>query len=159
MVPGGGETMKFMAKKPHLALRQAIDFVRLHCVDRGHLMRDEVECVPAPRSTVVISHSVAPPRIAPRFDRRLPIHFGRSRPTILAHTGNLSETGLFVATHTPMTDGLLLGLTLQLEHCKVPLRASVAWRRTTTRPGGDCGMGVSLVNPPSNYISYIRALA
>ncbi len=158
MVPGGGETMKFMAKKPEPALRQAIDFVRLHCVSRGHLMRDEVAAVPARRSSVSINHTAPPPRIAPRFERRLPLHFGRSRPTILAHTGNLSETGLFVETPTPLTDGLFLGLTLQLEHCKVPLRASVAWRRTQGVPGVGSGMGVSLVNPPSNYVSYIRAL-
>ena len=55
-------------------------------------------------------------------------------------------------------NGEFLGLSLQLEHCKVPLRASVAWRRMLEAQGQDCGMGVRLVNPPTSYVSYIRAL-
>jgi len=160
MVPGGGDTMKFMAKKQHVVLQEAIDFVRLHCVSRGHLLRDELQAVGSPGRSVSVGPRPDPSTpTAPRFHRRLPVHFGRSRPTILGHTGNLSETGLFVATPTPLTLGELLGLSLQLEHAKVPLRASVAWRRMDRGPGLDCGMGVSLVNPPTTYTRYIHALA
>jgi hypothetical protein len=160
MVPGGGESIKFMAKTEQEALRQAIDFVRRHCVTKGHLMRDEIESVAVPRQPFTSGVPIdSVPRVAPRYDRRLPVHFGRSRPTILGHTDNLSETGLFVATDTPPTEGELLGLLLELEHCKLPLRGSVAWRRSQRSPGRSCGMGMHLVNPPSTYVSYVRALS
>jgi hypothetical protein len=160
MVPGGGETIKFMAQTEDDAVRQAVDFIRRHCVSKGHLMRDEIEPVETPTSAVAVTIPRDPAlRNLPRYERRLPVQFGRSRPSILAHTGNLSESGLFVVTPTPLTDGELLGLLLELEHCKLPLRASVAWRRTQRAPRRDSGMGVSLVNPPSSYVSYVRALA
>ena len=161
MVPGGGETLKFMAKTEDDAIRRAVDFIRRHCLTKGYTMRDEVQFVaPLERKMVVVGGPVdrsAPP--APRFERRLPIRFGRSRPTLLGHTGNLSETGLFVATRTPLSDGELLGLSLELEHCKVPLRGSVAWHRALRNPSLNLGMGLRLFNPPTVYVDYIRALA
>ncbi len=159
MVPGGGETIKFLAKRKDDALRQAIDFARSHCVDRGYLMRDELQCLDAPhRRTAARDGSALPPR-APRYQRRLPVRFGRSRPTLLGTTENLSETGLFVVTSMPLAEGELLGLSLELEHCKVPLRAEVAWSRGTRQPGRATGMGLALVEPPPVYVDYVRCLA
>jgi hypothetical protein len=158
MIPGGGETLKFMGNSEELVTRKAIDFIRQHCVAKGYLMRDEVQFVrPLKRSFLVAGSRVAAQRF-PRFDRRLPVRFGHNRPTTLGHTGNLSESGLFIQTGQPVLDGELLGLLLELEHCKVPLRGSVAWRRTERRAGLDSGMGLRLVSPPSNYVDYVRAL-
>jgi hypothetical protein len=158
MIPGGGETLKFLSKSEERVTRKAIDFIRQHCVAKGYLMRDEVQFVrPLKRSFVVAGSRVAAQRF-PRFDRRLPIRFGHNRPTILGRTVNLSESGLFIETGKPTHDGEQLGLMLELEHCKVPLRGSVAWRRTERHSGLDCGMGLRLVSPPSNYVDYVRAL-
>ena len=87
------------------------------------------------------------------------VRFGRSRPTLQGYTANLSSTGLFIATESILSDGELLGLTLELEHCKVPLRASVAWQRAVVRSSWPQGMGMRLVSPPPVYVDYVRALA
>jgi len=159
MVPGGGQPLKFLAKTEDDAVRQAAGFIRRHCLAKGYLMRDEVEFVePVKRSVALDGSRMFAGPVAPRFDRRLPIRFGRSRPTLLGHTGNLSVSGLFVATAAPLSDGMSLGMLLELEHCKVPLRGAVRWRRTQRSPGRECGMGLRLVNPPSVYVEYVRAL-
>jgi hypothetical protein len=160
MVPGGGQPLKFLAKTEDGAVRQAADFIRRHCVAKGYVMRDEVQFVePVTRSGAIDGSRVFTGPAAPRFNRRLPVRFGRSRPTVFGHTGNLSESGLFVETTAPLPDGASLGLLLELEHCKVPLRGAVRWRRTRRSPGRECGMGLRLVNPPSVYLDYVRALS
>jgi len=52
MVPGGGETLKFMAKTEHDAIRRAVDFIRRHCVSKGYTMRDEISTRPYVRGSV-----------------------------------------------------------------------------------------------------------
>ena len=47
---------------------------------------------------------------------------------------------------------------LDLEHYKVPLRASVAWQRQVPRAGMPAGMGLRLVSPPAVYRRYVHAL-
>lgn len=172
MVPGGGSTIKFLGHTEDETVRQAIDVIRRHCVQKGQLMRDEVQFLaPAPR------RPAAAPRLprlgplpvgpsigsaattAPRYMRRLPVRFGQNIPTLLGHTGNLSETGLFVATVEVVAKGSLLGLSLELEHCKVPLRGSVAWGRLASEPGREVGMGLRLYSPPPVYCKYVQALA
>ncbi len=174
MVPGGGDTVKFFGRTEDETLRRAIDFVRQHCVKKGHLMRDEVQFLAparrpraaAPQAPVHAPHPVSPViavgrsgSTAPRYTRRLPVRFGRSKPELLGYTGNLSETGLFLATNHVAAQGALLGLSLELEHCKVPLRGSVAWSRVEQQPGREPGMGLSLHSPPPVYCKYVRALA
>ena len=171
MVPGGGSTMKFFGPTEDGAVRQAIDIIRRHCLQNGHLMRDELQFVPPaprlpatpPRAPRLAPRPVAPPvgssSTALRYTRRLPVRFGRERPTLLGHTANLSETGLFVATNELVVQGSLLGLSLELEHCKVPLRGSVAWGRLAAAPGREAGMGLHLYSPPPVYCQYVQALA
>lgn len=160
MVPGGGESIKFLARTEDEAVRSASDFIRQHCVDKGYLMRDEVEFVEPLRSMVALDGAKQyTGQLAPRFDRRLLVRFGRSRPTLVGRTANLSESGLFVATDSPLSGGVSLGLLLELEHCKVPLRGAVVWQRSQSNAERICGMGLRLVNPPSVYVSYVRALA
>ncbi len=150
MVPGGGDTVKFFGRTEDETLRQAIDFVRQHCRQKDHLMRDEVQFLAPARR---------PPAAAPRYTRRLPVRFGPSIPDLLGYTGNLSETGLFLATVRVAAEGALLGLSLELEHCKVPLRGSVAWSRVGHQPGREPGMGLHLHSPPPVYRQYVQALA
>ena len=112
---------------------------------------------PLPAIPVIAVGGAGP--TAPRYERRLPVRFGRSRPERMGYTGNLSETGLFLATHRVAAQGALLGLSLELEHCKVPLRGSVAWRRVKPQSGLPLGMGLQLHSPPTVYRSYVRSLA
>ena len=133
MVPGGGDTVKFFGRTEDETVRRAIDFVRQHCVQKGHLMRDEVQFlapasrvsvpaaqvpVPAPQPASPVIAVGRPGPTAPRYTRRLPVRFGRSTPDLLGYPGNLSETGLFVATQRLAVEGALLGLSLELEHCR-----------------------------------------
>jgi Tfp pilus assembly protein PilZ len=75
-----------------------------------------------------------------------------------ARTFNLSAGGMFVATEHPLSEGQLVGLLLELEHCKLPLRGSVVWQRRTSGPGRPTGMGLRLLNPPEPYVKYVDAL-
>ena len=148
VVPGGGETMKFYGRTEEQARRLAADFVREHCVEKGYLMRDEVEFAGKLHRPGISDFGATGSRstvAAPRYGRRLPVRFGVSVPTHMGYTANLSETGLFIATLKPPGSGALLGLSLELEHCKVPLRGSVAWQRDAGSPVGEHGMGMKLV--------------
>ncbi len=156
-VPGGGSSIKFFGRTPEEAQRKAIAFLREHCGRRGYVLNDELEVVAGPRA-VAARAGQAVGAHARRHQRRLPVRYGRSRPILMARTGNLSETGLFVVTERPLPDGELAGLLLELEHCKVPLRGSVVWHRPRGEAGRDPGMGVALLNPPRVYTRYVQAL-
>ena len=161
MIPGGGETIKFLARTRDEVERKAIDFIRRHCVAKGYLMRDEVQYVRTPRPTAAINaggRPVSSAGVAPRFRRYLPVRFGRTRPILLGQTDNISESGLFVSTEYSLVEGELVGLMLDLDYCKVPLRGSVAWHRSAPEPGRPQGMGLHLLRPPPIYVSYVRAL-
>lgn len=166
-VPGGDGAVKFIGRTAQQAEQRAVAFIRAHCIHRGYLMRDELE--PA---LVEIFRPVAHPGFpvaasgadydqiqrSPRFMRNLPIRFGENRPTVIGTTGNLSAEGLSVVTDTPFDEGSLIGLMLEMEHCKVPLRGSVVWLRRIPIPGRPQGMGLELTGPPSIYVKYIQAL-
>jgi hypothetical protein len=159
MVPGGGESIKFLARSAGEAERQAIEFIRRHCIGKGYLMRDQLE---RSRSVLVPFAPDAGKLLrvtARRYRRSLPVRFGRSRPILLGQTDNISETGLFLTTEHPLPRGDSVGMTLDLDFCKVDLRASVVWQRPEPVPGLPQGMGLELVNPPSLYVSFLRALA
>jgi len=163
-VPGGGGTIKFVGRTEAEAERLAIDFIRHHGHERGYTLRDELELVSGPAVYFNPTPFVhAPPRSLiqryPRFERRLPIRFGRNRPIWLAVTGNLSLGGLFVSTEHPVTGGESIGLLLEMEHCKVPLRGSVVWSRPEAQRGLPTGMGLQILEPPAVYVRYVQALA
>jgi hypothetical protein len=156
-VPGGtGGTMKFLASSRDDAARKARDFVRLHCARKGYVMHDEIVAIDLLPPDAPILTGV---QREPRFARVLPVRFGPGRPIARGTTGNLSESGLFVVTSYPPTEGDQLGLLLQLEHCQVPLRGSVIWRRAFPGPARPSGMGLRLLDPPKVYRRYVHALA
>lgn len=164
-VPGGRSTMKFYGASEQDAERQAQIFIREHCIARGFVLRDELapvvdavpqEARPASRGG---EQGVERRYVEPRFPRRLPLQFGRDRPTARGTSVNLSKNGLFVHTDSPIDQGELVGVMLEMEHAKVPLRGSVVWRRHAASPGRPAGMGLQLLNPPRIYTSYIDALA
>jgi len=92
--------------------------------------------------------------------RFLPIRFGELRPSNLAKTGNLSETGLFVLTAEPADPGSRLALTLMPSRdARLDLRGRVVWRRKDHFVGRVPGMGIQLPVPPAEYLEYIRTLS
>ena len=156
-VPGGGSSIKFVGRTPEEAERLAVAFIRRHCGERSYVMRDELEALPD-NHAILDAGKKYPTHADPRFQRKLPVRFGEARPTIVGKTGNLSETGLFVHTRHPLVEGVLAGLLLELEHCKLPLRAQVVWQRVLPEPGREPGMGLELLKPPKIYVRYVQAL-
>ncbi len=159
LVPGGAGSLKFLGRSESEAQFKATNFIRTHCVNRGYVMRDEIELVetePANDDPIFIIPHEGPRE--PRFSRQLPVTFGESLPTMPGNTRNLSETGLFVSTDSPMGRNSTVGVILQMEHLKVPLRGSVVWSRHVPQVGRPAGMGLRLLDPPPEYTSYVKAL-
>jgi hypothetical protein len=154
-IPGGGGTMKFVGTTAEQAEQQAIDYIREHCAVRGYTMRDQLASVEAPPAPVGHLQSDR----APRFSRILPVRYGTNRPVLFGRTGDLSTSGLFVHTKLPLAAGGPAGMLLELEHCRLPLRGTVVWTRTSPGPSRPEGMGVQLVRPPEVYENYVHALA
>jgi len=157
LVPGGAGTMKFLADTPQLAELQAIEFIREHCRTRGlGIRREEVREIAAglPRGA-----SPAAGNPAPRKIRFLPLRFGLANPSEPGGVGNLSESGLFVITGTPISRGTEVRLLLMLSTEDLSLRGQVRWMRDQPHVGRSPGMGVQLVQPPPSYIRFVRGLA
>jgi len=157
LAPGMRGTMKFTGRSADEAGQKAIAFVRDHCRERRFTLRREmVEIVPTGDGGAAFTNKQAP--AAPRKTRFLPVRFGVAGPTELAGTGDLSETGMFIITDTPVQSGNVVNLSLVLDHDRIPLRGSVIWKRKEHRSGRSPGMGVRLESPPSSYLRYVREL-
>lgn len=137
-IPGGAASMKFVGRDESEARRKAVDYIRQHCAQRGFVMHDEIVPVEHdPFTSTRPARATLPETGQPNSDRvprRLPVRFGRERPTVPAYTANMSPYGLFVATEQPLSEGEIVGLMLELEHMKVPLRASVIWNEPIRSP-------------------------
>lgn len=158
IVPGGGESMKFLTKSREQAERLAIEFIRRHCLAKGYTMRDDVDYLGAPTPEILTGSQPLQRIVAPRFRYCMPVRFGRDRPVLFGKTFNMSETGLFVHTDQPMAEGEMVGISLAIEYGKVPLRGNVSWHRMTRSTDRPPGMGLKLFSPPSLYVNYVRAL-
>ena len=74
-------------------------------------------------------------------------------------TGNLSETGLFIITNSPLDSGKRVSLALNLDRDHVvQMSGDVVWMRKDHHVGRAPGMGVRLYEPPSDYLDYVRGL-
>jgi len=166
-VPGGGGAIKFIGPTREAAQAKAIGFIRGHCTTRRYIMYDQLEPVPesqdSGRQVLPVGSSIhrpAAPRALrdPRIPRILPVRFGENLPTLFGRTGNLSASGLFLRTESPMDVEKLVGLILELEHIKVNLRGSVVWACAVPGQARPSGMGLRLLKPPGDYVSYVRAI-
>jgi hypothetical protein len=159
MVPGGGGTMKFVDSTAQGAERQAIDFIRRFCTVRGYTMRNEVrpvEVLDIPKETapgVIINPA------AERKVRFLPIRFGVATPVEIAGTRDLSESGIFIITASPVDSGDWLNMRLETKEEKLELRGQVRWMNKQHHVGRSPGMGVQLDTPPARYRTYVKTLA
>ena len=157
-IPGGGGAMKFAAASPQDAERQAIAFIKAHCIERGWLRRDEV----VPVTLGAFADERAPDAVAPSPARRrlrtFPIWFGPLVPTIEAVTANLSATGLFINSHNLLDAGTQIRMRLDLYTFRVALRGQIVWSRDTSIVGRPAGFGVRLVDPPAMYAKFVETL-
>ena len=156
-VPGGAGTIKFAAASPIDVERQAIEFIRTHCRERGFVLRNEI-ALATPDKLSDAEADYVQPAAAARVIRFLPIRFGVVNPSEVGGTGNLSETGLFVITNHPLEVNTRLRLLLDLKNEPLTLEGDVRWRNAKPRVGRSPGMGVQLHTPVETYSRYIRTL-
>jgi hypothetical protein len=160
LAPGGSATLKFIGQTPRDAEQRAIEFVRRHCAERGFTFRDEpvhasAASIPA-ESRPGVARAGQP---APRKVRFAPIRFGIGRPTELAGTDNLSETGLFILTAEPLPSGKPLTMALQTApRRELDLSGRIVWTRVHPEWGRAPGMGIYLPAPPRPYVDFVRSL-
>jgi hypothetical protein len=160
LAPGGAATLKFIGYTPQEAEQRAVEFIREHCQERGFAFRDEPPRVSAAEIPAEIRQGTAQAgQPAPRKVRFTPIRFGVGRPTELAGTGNLSETGLFILTEQPLRTGRPVAMALQAAARRVlDLSGRVVWIRPEPEWGRAPGMGVYLPAPPPRYVKFVRSL-
>ena len=158
---GGGETIRFVGRTPQEAEARAIEFIRAHCHDRSYRIRDEMTEV----QTESIDLETAPTGLiqpegspAPRKIRLLQVSYGVDGPKERGSTGNLSETGMFITTDSPVAQGQWLEILLGFEDDSVDLRGCVKWMRKQHVVGRSPGMGIQLQDPPPVYLNYVRPL-
>ena len=99
-----------------------------------------------------------------RRTKRIEVRFGPERPTDLGFTIDVSETGLFVKTNTVYPPDTRLVLELSLSDRRVlSLRGRVMWAKRVppqlARHLRKTGMGVELIDPPSEYLDLVKALS
>ena len=157
-IPGGSASMKFAGDSPVAAEREAIEFVRTHCRERGYMIRNEV-ALATPKQLADVEAEYVLPQVATRVIRFLPIRFGVVNPCEIGGTGNLSESGLFVITNHPLTINTRLRLLLDLKLSPLTLTGDVRWMNHSPRVGRSPGMGIRLHSPPENYAEYVRTLS
>ena len=157
LVPGGHGSLKFVGDTAQEAERKASGFVREFCRKRRYRVRHEVAIVNTD-GVIHGSSTVHEKQAAMRKIRFIPVRFGVARASELGGTGNLSETGLFVITDSPVDIGAMVSLSLMLEHDAIPLRGEVRWAMKHHHAGRAPGMGIRLEAPPDPYLQYVRTL-
>jgi hypothetical protein len=161
-IPGGSGALKFAGDSPQAAEQQAIAFIKEHFRALGYRMRDGADKVePLPIEPEAADPSLSRPagRPALRKIRFLPVHYGIARMTEKGGTGNLSETGLFIITNSPESEGSWLNLMLELDGHEIDMRGLVRWMNNRPHAGRSPGMGIQIVAPPPRYTSYVRLLS
>ena len=157
VVPGQSGTIKFVGDTAVSAERNAIEYIRDHCREKGFQLRKELgEIEPAPRRELRDYINATP---ATRVMRFLPVRFGLGHPTEVGGTGNLSETGLFVITKDPLEINTRLRLQLDVRDQRFTLAGDVRWANGVHHVGRSPGMGVRLHLPPQPYTDYVRAIS
>jgi uncharacterized protein (TIGR02266 family) len=159
IVPGGG-SIKFLGDDPQNVEARAMEFIREHCRARGYRLTrrlprvdsggyDLEQDASASRSKTVLAGQ--------RPLKVLPIRYGpHGLACTTGETDNLSEGGLFIRCKSPLAEGTLLALELDLDGALLKLQGSVLWTREDAGDGRPPGMGVQLRQPPPRYVHYVR---
>lgn len=155
----GGGTMKFVSDSPQGAQAKAVEHIRKHCKRRGLTLRSEITNVESgevdPEQDAKTSTSTAV-QASQRQLRSLLIRFGLGRPSEEGETDDLSESGLFIRTDSPICEGTVLALRLEINGFGVPMKGVVRWVREASEDGRPGGMGIKLDQPHPRYVHYIR---
>ena len=157
-IPRGGSTIKFVGATPQAAEARAVAFVEAHVRARGYVRRDGIDPVVAGRIRGESSRGAAATAPALRKVRAIPVRFGTGPSLFSAMTGNISESGLFVATFAPLHPGLAIRVLVDLDLGALGMRGEVVWARRRIVLGRAVGMGVKLISPPSPYLEFVREL-
>jgi hypothetical protein len=161
-IPGGQAALKFAADSPQRAERMAIAFIKEHYRSLGYRMRDDTSRI---EPQIIDLEAAEPAFVRPdgqpasRKIRFLPVRYGISQITERGGTGNLSETGLFVITNSPESEGIWLNVKLDLKGAVVNMKGLVRWMNSQPHAGRSPGMGIQLEAPPTLYTRYVRLLA
>ena len=160
-IPGGRGTIKFVGESAQDAERQAIDFIREHCRERGFKLLEEqdpeVESQPCSSEASTLKSPQGSKEA--RHLRSLVIRFGENKAENAAMTSDLSAGGLFIVTDRPLPEGRSLKMLLSMDSYTIPLLGKVTWVRSKAEQGRPVGMGVRLLSPPGLYIRYIRTVS
>jgi Tfp pilus assembly protein PilZ len=100
-------------------------------------------------------------RRSERITKRLEVKYWTNEENT-AITNDLSETGLFIRTNRGMKPGSSIDLKLNLPNSQELFLSGRVVRSMKSLPGlvGDSksGMGIELIEPPPEYIDYVRSL-
>jgi len=158
-IPGGERTLKFVADTPQEAEAAAASFIEGHIKARGYARRIASDTPESGRYRAEArSGAATAPGPPMRKNRSLPVRFGSGPTLFAAMTGNLSESGLFVATLAPMDPGEGLRVLMQINTGPLGLRGEVVWARRRVVLGRPVGMGIQLASPPEIYRCFVREL-
>jgi hypothetical protein len=161
-IPGGNVTMKFFGETPREAEESAIAFIEAHIARKGVSRRDALDPVqagPFPQEDRARGRTATARRLrAPRKVRTIPLRFGPTKPQWRAVTGNVSETGMFVVTDSPLDRGSLVAIEMETEARCIEVSGTVLWSRHKPEIGRLAGMGIRLEAPPTLYTQYVRQI-
>jgi Tfp pilus assembly protein PilZ len=100
-------------------------------------------------------------RSAERVDKRIEVQYGTELENT-AITQNLSTGGMFINTNRRFTSGSVMNLKLKLPGLKVFSMKGKVIRCSYSSPGlvseATSGIGVQLIDPPADFLEYIRSL-
>ena len=160
LVPGGKTSLKFTASTAREAELKASNYITAHCESRGFQRRKEL--------SKAVFHGVDAEGALPtgfgdgpaqRKIRFLPVRFGVGLATEPGGIGNLSSTGLFVITRSPLNSGKRIAVSLRLDDERtVTMTGRVAWMNPMYQAGRSPGMGIKLDTPPEDYLGYVQKL-
>lgn len=160
VVPGTSTALRFVGPDLATAERAALRFLRGHLRATGsRVVRIEtLPAAPTVRLSAAAPPSQPPALPAPRKECVLPVRYALSGREQFAEVANVSESGLFVRTVTPLNPGAAVRMRVELDACSMPLHGTVVWNRPVPDTGRPAGMGVRLAQPPALYVGYVRAL-
>lgn len=155
--PGGGRALTFVADTAGRAQEMAARFIDEDRKARGHRLEQRVTTDSAEGDRPATRHAA---RYPVTFAQRGALDPAEAQRTHRAETLNLSETGLFIATEAVAPPGALLQIELEPQAPLAPLklRGVVRWTRAQATPECGAGMGISLLNPPADYLELVASL-
>ena len=148
-IPGDRTTMKFTGRTPEEAEQRAAAYIRKVCSARGYRLDDEV--IPSPDGGAIL--------VTRRKPRRIPVRYGPSSiSSYVGLTHNVSVGGMFIGTDLPLEGGEPLAIEIGVSGKPCQMNGVVVWHRVAYGPETPRGMGVRLIDPPSNYNTFVKSL-